>query len=100
MPSKLRRYDEYGHIHFLTISCYRRLQFFRDDRVKQVFVDGMDRTRAKLGIRWVGYVVMPEHVHLLLFPMPSGSDEPVSVSTVLHDLKQYVGRCDVCPDHP
>jgi hypothetical protein len=42
MPSKLRRYDESGHIHFLTISCYRRLQFFRHDPVKLVFVDGMD----------------------------------------------------------
>ncbi len=92
MPSKLRRYDEYGHVHFLTISCYRRLQFFRHDPVKRVFVDGMGHTRAKLRIRWVGYVVMPEHVHLLLFPMPIGADEPVGVSTVLHDLKQYVGR--------
>ncbi|MCH7808094.1 MAG: hypothetical protein IIB60_02615 [Planctomycetes bacterium] len=41
MPSRLRRYDEYGHIHFLTISCYRRLLFFRHDPVKRVFVDGM-----------------------------------------------------------
>lgn len=73
MPSKLRRYDEYGHIHFLTISCYRRLQFFRHDPIKRVFVDGMGHTRAKLGIRWVGYVVMPEHMHLLLFPMPIGA---------------------------
>ncbi len=92
MPSKLRRYDEYGHVHFLTISCYRRLQFFRHDLVKQVFVDGMDRTRSKLGVRWVGYVVMPEHVHLLVFPMVKGTDEPVAISTVLQDLKQYVGR--------
>ncbi len=52
----------------------------------------MDHTRDKLGIRWVGYVVMPEHVHLLLFPMLIGVDEPVGVSTVLQHLKQYVGR--------
>lgn len=55
MPSKLRRIDEYGHTHFLTILCYRRLQFFRHDSVKQVFVDAMRRTREKLGIRWIGY---------------------------------------------
>lgn len=51
----------------------------------------MTHARAKLGIRWVGYVVMPERVHLLLFPMPIGADAPVGVSTVLHDLKQTVG---------
>jgi putative transposase len=92
MPSRLRRHDEYGHVHFLTISCYRRLQFFRHGPVKQVFVDGLARTRAKLGVRWVGYVVMPEHVHLLVFPMRKGTDEPVAISTMLQDLKQYVGR--------
>jgi putative transposase len=76
----------------LTISCYRRLQFFRHNPVRRVLVDGMRRTRTKLGVRWVGYVLMPEHVHLLVFPMPPGADRPVAVSGVLHDLKQYVGR--------
>ena len=36
MPSQLRRHDEPGHTHFWTISCYRRLQFFHDDGMKQV----------------------------------------------------------------
>ncbi len=92
MPSRLRRIDEYGHTHFVTISCYRRLQFFRHDSVKRVFVDGMRRTRDKLRIRWVGYVIMPEHVHLLVFPTLVDSDRFVSISTVLQELKQDAGR--------
>jgi len=83
MPGKLRRHDEYGQLHFLTISCYRRLQFFRHELVKQVFVEGMRVTRSKLGIRWIGYVVMPEHVHLLVFPQSKDSEEIVPVSKVL-----------------
>ncbi len=93
MPSRLRRHDEHGHTHFLTISCYRRLQFFRHDSVKQSFVDGMRRTRDKLAVRWIGFVVMPEHVHLLFFPQPPSSDTTIPVSAVLQHLKQYVGRC-------
>jgi len=92
MPSRLRRYDEHGQAHFLTVSCYRRLQLFRHDGVKRVFIDGMHRTRAKLGVRWVAYVVMPEHVHLLLYPLPIGAAEPVAIASVLQHLKQYVGR--------
>ncbi len=79
-------------MHFLTISCYRRLQFFRHDRVKQVLINGMLRAKAKLGIRWIGYVIMPEHVHLLVFPTPCGSDQSIPISKVLQYLKQYVGR--------
>ncbi|UCD30190.1 MAG: transposase [Planctomycetota bacterium] len=92
MPGRLKRHDEYGHTHFLTISCYRRLQFFRHDSVKKVFIEGIHHTREKLGIRWIGYVIMPEHIHLLIFPQPNGSDTPIPVSQVLHELKQYVGR--------
>jgi len=92
MPSRLRRHDEYGHTHFLTISCYRRLRFFRHDTVKRVFIDGMRRTRDELGIRWIGYVIMPEHVHLLVFPTPVSAEEPVLISSVLQTLKQHVGR--------
>lgn len=92
MPSRLRRHDEYGHVHFLTISCCRRLQFFRYDSVKQVFVEGMQRTRNKLHIRWIAYVIMPEHVHLLVFPVPIGTETSIPISDVLQDLKQNVGR--------
>ena len=92
MPGKLRRYDEYGHIHFLTISCYRRLRFFDHECVKHVFIDAMARTREKLGIRWIGYVVMPEHMHLLVYPLSAGAEEPVPISTILQQLKQDVGR--------
>ena len=92
MPSRLRRYDEHGHTHFLTISCYRRLRFFGQDSVKQVFIDGMERTRQKLAVRWVAYVIMPEHVHLLLYPLPTGTADPVPIATVLQHLKQHVGR--------
>jgi len=40
MPSHLRRYDEPGHTHYWTISCYRRLQFFHDDGMKRFYEFG------------------------------------------------------------
>ncbi len=52
----------------------------------------MRNTREKLGIRWIGYVIMPEHVHLLTFPQEPNHDDPIPVSAVLQYLKQCVGR--------
>jgi len=92
MPSTLRRHDQFGHVHFLTICCYRRLQFFRHDSVKLAFVDAMKRVRVALNIRWLGYVIMPEHVHLLVFPQAIGADAPTPISTVLRHLKGTAGR--------
>jgi putative transposase len=92
MPSRLRRHDEFGQVHFLTISCFRRLQFFRHDAVKLSFIRAMEVTRGKHGVRWLGYVVMPEHVHVLALPQRLGSDQVTPISVVLHDLKQRSGH--------
>jgi putative transposase len=92
MPGHLRRHDEYGHIHFVTFSCFRRLQFFRHEIVRDAFVRTMRDVRDKLRIGWLGYVVMPEHVHVVVLPQERGSDEIVPISTVLHDLKGLSGK--------
>ena len=92
MPSRLRRHDAFGHIHFVTFSCFRRLQFFRHAGVRDAFVETMKVVRDKLQIRWLGYVVMPEHVHLVVLPQAVGASEPVPISLVLHDLKGLSGR--------
>ena len=91
MPAHLKRYDEPGHVHFWTISCTRRLGFFHHDDMKTIVVDGLKYLQAKFGICLVGYVVMPEHVHVLLFPHARECAEPTSISTLLRAFKQHVG---------
>ncbi len=50
-----------------------------------MFVDELKRVRAEMGFRLIGYVVMPEHVHLLLSEPPKGTP-----SVVLQKLKLRV----------
>lgn len=92
MPSHLHRYDEPGHTHFWTISCYRRLQFFHDDGMKRVAIEALRALQTTLGVCVVGYVVMPEHVHVLLYPHARGTDLPIPIGNLLQVFKQYVGR--------
>jgi putative transposase len=90
MPHRLKRWDEPGHVHFWTISCYRRLSFFWHDAVKQVVLDGLRRLQQEFGICLVGYVVMPEHVHILLLAHARGVDAPIPVARLLHSFKRHV----------
>ncbi len=87
MPAGLKRIYGRGHLHFLTFSCYRRLPFLKSSRSRDVFVQELGRLRTELGFRLIGYVVMPEHVHLLI-------DEPpgATPSIVLHRLKLRVAK--------
>ncbi len=76
----------------MTISCFRRLQLFRHGSVRDSFIESMRRVRDRYLLRWLAYVVMPEHVHLLVLPQVSAEAEPTPISDVLHDLKGYAGR--------
>jgi putative transposase len=91
MPTRLHRYDIPGHTHFLTFSCYYRLAFFWHDAIKQIAIDGLRRIQLKFRICLVGYVIMPEHMHLLIYPHPKDEHSPVPISKLLHAFKKYVG---------
>ncbi len=87
MPKKLKRYYGRGDLHFLTFSCYRRLPLLRTIRARNVFVRALGKIRERHKFLLVGYVVMPEHVHLLISEPPR-----VTPSVVLKALKQRVSR--------
>lgn len=82
MANKLFRIYGRGHLHFITFSCYRRAPMLRSVRAKNTFVQILGQVRDRYGFSLVGYVVMPEHIHLLI-------GEPVkgTPSTVIQVLK-------------
>jgi REP-associated tyrosine transposase len=66
MPRGLRRFHESGQCHFVTFSCYRRRPYFAAAEVFDLFVQCLEDMRLRFDVTLYGYVVMPEHVHLLL----------------------------------
>jgi putative transposase len=87
MPRNLKRYYGCGHLHFITFSCHGRFALLGTVRARNVFVQALNEVRAKYGFALVGYVVMPEHVHLLIGEPKSGDP-----STVIHSLKLRVSK--------
>ncbi|TWT39888.1 Transposase IS200 like protein [Phycisphaerae bacterium RAS1] len=61
--------DEPGHAHFLTYSCYRRLPLLSRGRTRRWVIDARERARREHDAALWAYVIMPEHVHLLLCPL-------------------------------
>ena len=66
MPHHLERYQADGHDHFLTFSCHRRLPYLNSDHSRSVFLGILEGVRQRHQFYLFGYVLMPEHVHLLL----------------------------------
>jgi len=87
MPSGLHRTYGAHHLHFITCSCYRRLPFLRTARSRACFLSILEQTRERYRFVVVGYVVMPEHIHLLITEPEVGTP-----STVMQVLKQRTAR--------
>jgi putative transposase len=87
MTEGLKRYYGCGHLHFITFSCYRRLPFLEAVRAKDLFIKELSLVRREYEFALVGYVLMPEHVHLLLSEPAKGTP-----TTVLQMLKQRISR--------
>src|SRR5579863_1436195 len=87
MPKGLRRRYGLRHLHFITCSCYRRLPLFASVRTKYLFVKILGEVRNRYGFALAGYVVMPNHIHLLISEPAKGTP-----STVMQVLKQRVSR--------
>ncbi len=84
---KVRHFDLEGDAHFLTFSCYRRLPLLHSDRTRLWFVEALVNARAKHGFNLWAWVIMPEHVHLLLWPRTG-----TKTQDVLADIKRPVGQ--------
>jgi putative transposase len=87
VKNKLRRCYGQGDLHFLTFSCYRRLPLLATAHARNLFVKILDEVRSRFRFPLIGYVVMPEHVHLLIGEPGIGTP-----SKVMQVLKQRVSR--------
>jgi putative transposase len=82
------RYNEPGQPRELTFSCYHRYPFFTRDRTREWFCEALAAATTKVGFQLWAYVIMPEHVNVLVYP----GDVPERMSAFLRALKEPVAR--------
>ena len=66
MPSRLERFQHTGNFHFITFSCHDRRPFLEAPGISDIFEHSLEAVRRRYILFVLGYVVMPEHVHLLV----------------------------------
>jgi len=85
---QLKRRELVGQARYLTFSCMNRLPLLRNDAIKALVVKQLEWSRQRLGYDLLAWVLMPEHVHMIVLPDPPR----VSVSSILADLKRPVAQ--------
>ena len=87
MPYGLKRFQKAEALHFITFSCFHRLPFLEAPGLKETFEAVLEQTRARHQARVYAYVLMPEHIHLLINEPPL-----ILVAQFLKALKQIISR--------
>ena len=87
MPWGLHRYYGSGDLHFITCSCYHRQPLLGTAQRRDLFLKVLEHVRRRYQFVVVGYVVMPEHFHLLI-----SEPQERTPSTVMQALKLGFAR--------
>ena len=90
MPHGLKRFHESRQSHFVTFSCFRRQPNFNSPEIYDLFVRCLERMRRRFEMCVYGYVVMPEHVHLLISEPRRSTERLVGVRSLDSDLDSTV----------
>jgi putative transposase len=81
--SNPKHYYGFNHLHYLTKNTYRRARLYDSVRFRDHWVATLGELRQELGFKIMGYVVMPEHFHALLWPTPES--DPSQIIQKLED---------------
>jgi putative transposase len=82
------RYNDDRHPRELTFSCYRGFRFLERERTRTWFLEALAAARTKFRWDLWAYVIMPEHVHLLVYPPEPEAD----IRHFLRAIKEPVAR--------
>jgi len=78
---KLFKSKEQNLVHYVTAVTYQRVPVFKSGEACALFVEALAETRLKDPFKLIGYVVMPDHFHLLANPLG------LNITTVVGKLK-------------
>jgi len=88
---RLPKYDGNSYAHFVTTKTYKNHPFFRDESLCRILVEEFRFYSRKLGFTLAGYVIMPDHVHLLLW-WDSEEKPQLGISNIMSRIKTMTSK--------
>lgn len=71
-------------IYYITTVVYQRLPIFKQASYAIAIIDSLNFYRFKQGYRILGFVIMPDHLHMLIWLGATST-----ISEIMRDLKKY-----------
>ena len=86
MYKNLPKFDDNSYAHFITTKTYHHYPYFRDEELCQIMVEELKFYSRKYGFDLIGYVIMPDHLHLLVW-WDKEEKPRLSISAIMRGIK-------------
>ena len=84
---KLKHIQLEGYAYFVTTNVYGGQTLLSEPKVADILLDAIFFLRAKRYFRLYSFVIMPDHLHLIILPQCKRT-----ISQVMHSLKSYTAK--------
>ncbi|MCJ7507141.1 MAG: transposase [candidate division Zixibacteria bacterium] len=82
---KQKVYNLPNQVHFITTNVFQRIPIFSNVDYCKIVIQKINFYRKRYDFKLIGYVIMPDHIHLLIQP-----PEKQNVSSIIRDLKRSI----------
>lgn len=87
----LPKFNETSYVHFVTTKTFENRPIFKDKKCCEILLSDIDFYRNKLGFKLIGYCIMPDHLHLLVW-WDVEERKGLTISKIMHDIKNHSAR--------
>ncbi len=88
MPLSNRKYFERNG-YYITTSVNKFIKIFRERKYIDIILENLNFYRKKYGFKLIGYVIMPDHLHMMIYP---DQKRVVEISRFIEDFKKFTSR--------
>jgi len=86
---KIKHWNITGHAHELTFSCFHGRDYLSDTRACEILQEEIEKSRSVYHFKLWAYVIMPNHVHMLILPLKKEYD----IAKILSGIKGIMSKC-------
>lgn len=87
----LPKFDDSSYAHFVTTRTYENRPYFKNREISSILWEEIKFYRQKYGFTLLGYVIMPDHVHLLIW-WDKEEKPGLSISKIIQMIKGATSR--------
>jgi REP-associated tyrosine transposase len=80
---ELKHYDHDGRARFVTFCTHKRIPILTNNRFRKIILDSIQYICKTHQLSLLGYVIMPEHVHLVIIP-----PEKIKLGPMIGEIKR------------